>query len=93
MCENCIVMSLDISGEHCVRCPLCKVVNEQNPLDFESISEDILKSDEHDSQKKRKYDSFEEDEFLKAWKQMFAGVMKRPVNDSTQQEVIDLTDL
>jgi len=99
MCENCITMSLRAAGEQNVTCPLCKTFNEENPLDFQAVTEDMLKVNEPNLHQKRKYDCIEEDEFLKAWKQMFAGVMKRPADDSVeavtivQPEVIDLTEL
>jgi len=76
MCENCITGLLAATGEQNIRCPLCKTFCQENPLDFEAISEDMLKIDEPVLRRKGEYVDQETGEtFLQMWDR----VMKRRV--------------
>ena len=100
MCEQCIERSIEVTGQSKVRCPLCKTVNDSNPMDFEPISEDMLKV--HEPKLRRKGEIVDQDTgetFLEMWTRVFRRRVERvsaptPAVEAVtivQPDIIDLT--
>jgi len=85
MCKGCIDKSIEITGQRQLKCPLCKTVNSENPLDFQPLFEESMliqkdrkrtAEEEQSNNKKRKtvdFFSFNIDEFIKEIDSVYRG--------------------
>jgi len=99
MCEECIKISLEVTKQTKIRCPLCKAITEENPLHFLPVLDDFLLEQQQRIEEKKVIGStLTVEEKRKRDRHIFDELYERVVTrrlvavPSPAPEIIDLTE-